>query len=490
MLDMNDTYGDDNPLVVVVKKLICENQEKLAELVIDAFSGFAKQKEEINCIAKLYYDIRNYNKAEQYTLKTLDMCETNEEKYNARSNLGKLYNNFNEPVKSLFYSKQNLSVTPNNPDTLLEISFSYFLNGEKDKAEKIIRKLKEREHQLQERHRDVVNFNLGTYDMEAGDFLKGLSGFIFNVRKLDLWYHDDNIPIKYWDGGIYPGKTIILYMSGGGFGDAFIAISYWIKLKNTGFNPIFCVDNQDISDIFNRCGYTTVTNWRDVKGQDAMWCFAFEVPIYLNSKPHEMLTERYLWASDVAREKWSWLKNRKKLKVGVRFIGNKRNNQLLYRHIELDNMMKFLHETFDGYDVEYYSLQKGDGEEEAEKCQELIKVADQINSFDDTLALIENLDIVISTCTSVVHLAGAVGTKVIVFVPIAAYFTYLTKPKDRPEHTSLWYGDNFRFFRQVKPKVWDEPMDEAKKFIKTGFIENHNQRHKSISDNVPQGDLA
>ena len=52
--------------------------------------------------------------------------------------------------------------------------------------------------------------------------------------------------------------------------------------------------------------------------------------------------------------------------------------------------MNFLHETFEDYDVEYYSLQKGDGEDEARKCSELIDVADQIQSFDDTIALIEN----------------------------------------------------------------------------------------------------
>jgi ADP-heptose:LPS heptosyltransferase len=191
-------------------------------------------------------------------------------------------------------------------------------------------------------------------------------------------------------------------------------------------------------------------------------------------KPEEMITEKYLWASDESREKWKWVKESKKLKVGVRFIGNKRNNQLLYRHIELNNMMNFLHETFKGYDVEYYSLQKGDGEEEVRTCSELIDVADQINSFDDTIALIENLDIVISTCTSVVHIAGAVGTKTIVFVPIAAYFTYLTKHVNRPPYTSLWYGDNFRFFRQTKPKVWDEPMIEAKDYIRT-YLEHINE---------------
>lgn len=469
-MDQNDTYGEGDPLVFVVKQLIKGQQEELAEKVIDAFAPAATHIETVNCIAKLYYDVRNYDKAEEYTLKTLDMCETNEQKYNVRANLGKMYNNFNEPVKSLFYSKQNLSVTPRNPDTLLEMVFSYFLNGQKEPAEKILRELKEREHELQDRHRNITNFNLGTYDMEAGHFLKGLGGFLINVKKLDLWFNNEELPLKYWSGGLYPGKTLIFHMSGGGFGDSFIAISYWNKLKEAGFNPVYSNSNKDIVDIFNRCGYTSVTDWRDVEDPNALWCFAFEVPLYLNMKPEDMLTEHYLWASDEAREKWSWLKERKKLKVGVRFIGNKRNNQLLYRHIELDNMMNFLHNTFDGYDVEYYSLQKGDGEEEASKCPELINVADQIESFDDTLALIENLDIVISTCTSVVHLAGAVGTKTVVFVPIAAYFTYLTKPENRPEHTSLWYGDNFRFFRQVKPKVWDEPMLEAKEFIRKEFL--------------------
>ena len=473
-MDQNDTYGEGDPLVFIVKQLIKGQYEELAEQVIDVFANAAIHIESVNTISKLYYDVRNYDKAEKFTLKTLDMCETNEQRYNVRANLGKLYNNFNEPVKSLFYSKQNLAVNPNNPDTLLEMVFSYFLNGQKEPAEKILRELKEREHELGERHRNIVNFNLGTYDMEAGHFLKGLGGFLVNVKKLELWFNHEEIPLKYWTGGLYPGRTLIFHMDGGGFGDSFIAISYWNKLKAAGFNPVYSNSNKDIVDIFNRCGYTSVTDWRDVKDPDALWCFAFEVPLYLNMKPQDMLTENYLWASDQAREKWSWLKERKKLKVGVRFIGNMRNNALLYRHIELDNMMKFLHETFEGQDVEYYSLQKGDGEEEARKCPELIDVAGQINSFDDTIALIENLDIVISTCTSVVHIAGAVGTKTVVFVPIAAYFTYLTPTLEgRPPHTSPWYSDSFRFFRQVKPKVWDEPMLEAKEYIKGHLLENN-----------------
>jgi tetratricopeptide (TPR) repeat protein len=472
-MDQNDTYGENDHLVNVIKFLIQSGENIVAENLLDVFARNASNIEQFNCLTKLYFELRIYEKAEKYALKTLELCDSIQQKYNINSNLAKMYNNFNEPCKSLFYSEQNFLKNPNNPDTILEIMHSHFLNGEKEKAEKLLRELNERDN-LSERHKNVINFNLGTFDMQRGHFIKGLAGFLKNIKKLDLWYNsDDELPLLKWDGKIAPGKKILMYMPGGGFGDAFIAISYWIKLKKLGFEPIFCHYDKDIVTLFNRCGYASVNNWKNIDDkQNLVWCFAFDVPIILNMNPEDMLTEHYLWASDEARKKWDWIKDSKKLKVGVRFIGNKKNNKLLYRHIDPDDMMNFLHDTFKGVDVEYYSLQKGDGEEEASERSELINIADQINSFDDTVALIENLDIIISTCTSVVHLGGAIGTKTIVFVPIAAYFTYLTKPKNRPEHTSLWYGDNFRFFMQQKPKVWDEPMKEAKNFIQENLLDD------------------
>jgi hypothetical protein len=469
-MEINDTYQQNNPLVLVIQELIRRNKIGLAENVIDAFSESVFDLESLNCLTKLYYDVRIFEKCEEFGIKALNSCETEEQKYNMRTNLSKIYNAFNEPIKSIFYSNQNLSINPNDNNTKLEKAHSLFLNNEKSSAEKILRNMKATEYFLEDRHKDIVNFNLGTYDMEAGEFHKGLKGIITNTRKLGLWNGNINIPLKRWEGGLYPGKTIIMVMSGGGFGDSFIAISYWIKLKQAGFNPIYCNEKKELIEIFNRCGYNSVTDWRYINAPEALWCFAFDVPFLLNIKPEHMLSEHYLWASEEAGKKWDWIKKSKKLKVGVRFIGNKRNNDLLYRHIELNDMMNFLHDTFNGVDVEYYSLQKGDGEEEVSKCPELINIADKIESFDDTIAIIENLDIIISTCTSIVHLGGAIGTKTVVFVPITAYFTYLTKPKNRPEHTSLWYGDNFRFFMQQKPKVWDEPMLEAKKYIQENLL--------------------
>lgn len=474
-----DAYKNE-PLSLVTEQLIKWGQESLAEQVVDQFAKVAEAEinlEMNNTITKLYHDLRSYTKAEKFGLRTLAMATHSNEKYSVRANLAKMYNAFNEPKKSLFYSKQNLLVNPTSPETKLEMVFSHFLAGEPKKSEELLREMKKQEYVYPERTRNIINFNLATYDMEKGKFLEGLSGFLINVKKLDLWFNNKDIPLPYWSGGLQPGRTIIMYMSGGGFGDAFIAITYYRHLQDAGFNPVFVSPNYpEIISMFNRCGYKSYNSWQDAAKEhtDAMWCFAFEVPLYLKMNPKDLKTENFLWASDKHREKWAWLKERKKLKVGVRFIGNKRNNQLLYRHIELDRMIEFLHDTFQGIDVEYYSLQKGDGEEEAATCTELINIADQIESFEDTAAILENLDIVISTCTSIVHLSAAVGTKTIVFVPIAAYFIYLMpQSEDRPLHTSLWYGDNFRYFRQITPKVWDEPMVKAKEFIQNEYLHNN-----------------
>ena len=472
-------YAHNDPLKIVVEQLIKWQQDKQAEELIDTFTLAAGDHLELNNLcASLYHDVRAFDKCEKQTLKVLDMCKDPQSKYSVRANLAKMYNAFNEPKKALFYSKQNLAVNPDSPETQLEMVFSYFLNGQKEEAKSLLNKMKEEEYIYPEHTRDIINFNRGTYLMEEGKFLEGLGGFLLNVKKLDLWFNNKDIPLPYWDGTYdLKDNPLILYMSGGGYGDAFIAITYMKKLEARGIKPIFVSPNYpEIIKMFNRHGYESYDTWQDAVKvyPNAHWCFAFETVLYAKMQPEEMKTENFLWASDEARAKWAWMKDRKKLKVGVRFIGNKRNNQLLYRHIELDKMMDFLHETFKGVDVEYYSLQKGDGEEEAASCPELINVADQIESFDDTAALLENLDIVISTCTSVVHLSAAVGTKTVVFVPIAAYFTYLMPQReDRPPHTSLWYGDNFRYFRQVKPKDWTDPMKEAKEFIQNEYLHNN-----------------
>ena len=462
-------YPTDDPLSFIVNFLEKQNEDKLASDVIDVFARNFEGLEQVNLLAKLYLDVRNIPKAEEFGLKVLHMARTSEEKYNARANLGKMYNNINEPEKSLFHSKLNKLITPNNPDVLLEMVFSLYLLNKKDEAEKILRDLKEHEDQLDEHHRDIVNFNLGTYDLEQGKFIEGLKGFMLKGRKLNIWFSPRQLPYKFWEGGAYPGKTLILFAEGGGIGDEMLSVRFMDELINIGFEPVYYTSRKDLYDIFNRCGYRTVMNLDNIPS-DAMWTYFMQVPIYLNSKPETVVRAKYLYPSNEAREKWAFVKN-DKLKIGVRWQGNAKNERDLHRKVPLDCIMGTLNETFKDKNVEYYSLQLGDGIEEGDNYPELINVSDRINSYDDTMALLENLDIVITSCTSVLHASAIVGTPTCALVPISAYFTWVSPVTEgRPKDASIWYDDNLRIFRQVTPKKWDEPLTEMSNYMKEIFL--------------------
>jgi hypothetical protein len=458
-------YAENDPLSLVVTFLEKANYDALAEQVIDVFAMAANDIEQVNLIAKLYLDVRNLEKAEKYAKLVLDRAATPQEQFNARANLAKMYNNFNEPAKSLIYSRINRSIAPDHPDTKLEQVFSHYLAGDKKEAEDILREMKVNEHLLGERHQDIVNFNLGTYDMEQGKFLKGLAGFLINVKKLELWFSPKELPYKYWDGGVFPGKTIVLFMEGGGIGDEFITVRWMQDLKKLGFRPLYYTQRRDIYDIFNRCGYATIMDLNGVP-EDAMWTYAMQTPLWLQVKPEDVIRENYLWASDEARAKWKFLKNDSgKIKIGVRWQGNSKNERDLHRKVPLSGIMSTLLDVF-GSSAEYYSLQIGDGAEEAEHYPELIDLTGNIKSYDDTFAMLENLDLVVSSCTSVLHAAAIVGTHTIGLIPISAYFTWLSPvTPGRPDNASIWYGDNIRVFKQVKPRDWTQPFDEVKAYL-------------------------
>jgi hypothetical protein len=78
-----------------------------------------------------------------------------------------------------------------------------------------------------------------------------------------------------------------------------------------------------------------------------------------------------------------------------------------------------------------------------------------IRDFDDTAALIERLDLVISVDTAVAHLAGAMGRPVWTLLPHAADWRWLKHRGDSP-----WYP-TMRLFRQRSPGDWEGVIDDV-----------------------------
>jgi len=127
----------------------------------------------------------------------------------------------------------------------------------------------------------------------------------------------------------------------------------------------------------------------------------------------------------------------------------------------------------DRNDIEFYSLQMGDGSDDAKKYPNLIDLTSEIKTYDDTLAFLENLDYVVTSCTSVLHASAIVGTKTLGLIPISAYFTWVSPATPgRDSNTSIWYDDNLRLFKQTIPKDWTLPFEEIKGYFKNENINN------------------
>jgi hypothetical protein len=100
----------------------------------------------------------------------------------------------------------------------------------------------------------------------------------------------------------------------------------------------------------------------------------------------------------------------------------------------------------------FFSLQKGPAAEQARDPpagMKLVDLSPHLHDFADTSAAIANLDLVITTCTSVAHLAGALGKPVWIMLAHVADWMWLIGREDTP-----WYP-SARLFRQPAPGAWD-----------------------------------
>ena len=90
----------------------------------------------------------------------------------------------------------------------------------------------------------------------------------------------------------------------------------------------------------------------------------------------------------------------------------------------------------------------------------LIDFTHKIDYFEDTAALLLQLDLVITIDTSVAHLAGALGRPVCTLLPYAPDWRWLLERDDCP-----WYP-TMHLFRQQNPGEWNTPIQKVSSFLK------------------------
>ena len=75
-----------------------------------------------------------------------------------------------------------------------------------------------------------------------------------------------------------------------------------------------------------------------------------------------------------------------------------------------------------------------------------------------------NLDLLITSCTSVAHLSAAMGLPTWVIVPILPYHVWACGDQHSP-----WYPETTRVFRQKQFSHWDETFEEVENCLVEKF---------------------
>ena len=149
-----------------------------------------------------------------------------------------------------------------------------------------------------------------------------------------------------------------------------------------------------------------------------------------------------------------------KIKIGLNWQGSKSNPRVLNNSVNLE----YFKNIVSNKQANFISLQKGIAVNDIEKSQ----LQENIISYDllmdtgsqrflDTAAIIKYLDLVITTDTSIAHLAGTLGTQTWLLLPKISDWRWLNS-KDE----TIWY-DNFRIYRQKKQGDWSEVFSRVEK---------------------------
>jgi tetratricopeptide (TPR) repeat protein len=429
-----------DPVKAVILDLIKNYQRNLAWDLIDYYFKKATTLDNFDTLG--YVSLKaekrdTYLKCAEFVY---SLAKTPDQLFLARSNLYKAYNVMNRPEDALFYIEQNLSIDPENFELQCQKAFNISLMGNKQKAEEMLIDLLKKYPENAEKLKSAFS---GKH-LREGRTSEGILSFVESFKPKNSFF-ETKLKMKRWTGTIAPGQILYVDIEGG-IGDQIINIRFFEKISSYGMTPILVSQNseyyRDINQLFIRHGYNVLTDNICID-QTQKWAPMMSLPGYLGLSESQLWNKPYITPLRNPKNKLEG----NKFKIGIKCSGNPYFAQDEYRKIPLDLMLNNLPKNIDIYYIDTYNKKSEDSR--------FTCLSDRINSWEDTLDFVDQMDCIVSSCTSLVHAAGAMGKTTFVVVPIAEYYIWTTTKQDG---SSPWYGNNFYVARQTKLRDWSEPL--------------------------------
>lgn len=307
-----------------------------------------------------------------------------------------------------------------------------------------------------------IQFNLGWHEMRHGNLKEGL-----RLMDAGRWINCFGGPPLKAGTPIYNqeihgkdliGKTILFHGENGGYGDQIANVRFATDFADRGATVVVSCET-GLMSMFRRVkGVSVVVDSRhaDHVAHD-YWVPGFSAAHLLDHSYETLPNQPYISAKKVELPR-----KEGRLRIGVRWLGNPQFEHEQHREFPPELMFDVIR-TFEDR-ADFWSLQRDQGSERVcESGAEDLQLFMQ--GWEGTAALIENMDLVISSCTSVAHLAAAMGKRTWVLIPVLPYYIWVWPNDD----TTAWYP-SVKLFKQKRYGHWKEPFAEVKRGLQR-FLE-------------------
>jgi hypothetical protein len=315
----------------------------------------------------------------------------------------------------------------------LDMALAAAINGHLDISEDILRSQPEQDDAR-------IVFNLGWHEMRHGNLKRGLE--MMDAGRFINCFGLPRIEGEIWRDQDLKGKTL-LFRCENGFGDQIMNFRFAKDFADKGANVVVSCD-KSLKQIFSRHGFICIDSEVTGNVYYDYWVPSMSAAHILGYDTDTFPSQPYMKAEP--RKLYS---KKGTLKVGIRWAGNPEFEHQQHRRFDPQPLID-LH-NIEG--VTLYSLQR---DEDLVDGLPFADLRDQMKTFDDTASIIAGLDLVITSCTSVAHLAAALGKETWIIVPVLPYYAWAAAGDK-----SVWY-DSVRLFRQEKYGEWDAPLNAVR----------------------------
>ena len=298
-----------------------------------------------------------------------------------------------------------------------------------------------------------AHVNLGMQLLLAGRLGEGWAEYEWRLRYPEYSGADVASAAPRWNGAVLGGRTILLDAEQG-FGDAIQFLRYAPLVAERGGRVLVrCAP--ELRDLFaNTAGVAAVVRRGEPLPAFDTVCPLPSLPLVFGTKLESVPARvPYLLPDPVKASQWRarFADAAGECKVGLVWASQSQHRTAGEKSIPLEALA-----SLGGVaGVRFYSLQKGEAAQQAQRPPAGMRITDlsrELADFSDTAAAMAGLDLVISVDTAVAHLAGAMAKPTWTLLKYAPDWRWLLGRDDCP-----WYP-GMRLFRQKQQGDWRAPV--------------------------------